>query len=83
VSAIAMPPSVSVAIQNRAVMLYVLKCPAMGGSTVAGLGDRDTTCAIVGGIAVMYARVEGVPRKWLISREPIPPHMLKQYPPLV
>jgi ADP-ribosylglycohydrolase len=81
VSAIAMPPSVSVAIQNRAVMLYVLKCSAMGGSTVAGLDD--TTCAIVGGIVVMYAGVEGVPRKWLISREPIPPHMLKQYPPLV
>jgi ADP-ribosylglycohydrolase len=52
-------------------------------STVAGLGDRDTTCAIVGGIVVMYAGVESIPKEWLISRDPIPPHMLKRYRPIV
>ncbi len=41
-------------------------------ATVSGLGDRDTTCAIVGGIVVMYTGVESIPSKWLEHREPIP-----------
>ena len=41
-------------------------------STVSGLGDRDTTCAIVGGIVVMYVGVEGIPAEWLEHREQIP-----------
>lgn len=45
--------------------------------TVAGLGDRDTTCAIVGGIVVMQTGVEDIPKEWLDCREPIPAHMLK------
>jgi len=40
--------------------------------TVGGLGDRDTTCAIVGGILVMYARIESIPIEWLEHREHIP-----------
>lgn len=36
--------------------------------TVAGLGDRDTTCAIVGGI---LALITGVPETWLARREPL------------
>src|SRR5437660_11298938 len=40
--------------------------------TVSGLGDRDTTCAIVGGIVVMYAGIESIPKQWLESREPTP-----------
>lgn len=40
--------------------------------TVSGLGDRDTTCAIVGGVVVMRTGVEGVPAEWLKSREPLP-----------
>jgi ADP-ribosylglycohydrolase len=40
--------------------------------TVSGLGDRDTTCAIVGGIVVMYAGMESVPAEWLECREPVP-----------
>jgi ADP-ribosylglycohydrolase len=40
--------------------------------TVSALGDRDTTCAIVGGIAVMYAGLESIPKTWLEKREPIP-----------
>jgi ADP-ribosylglycohydrolase len=50
-------------------------------STVSGLGDRDTTCAIVGGIVALYTGREGIPRAWIDSREPIPTHMLKNYQP--
>jgi ADP-ribosylglycohydrolase len=46
-------------------------------TTVAGLGDRDTTCAIVGGIVVMYAGVESMPPEWLLAREPIPVHFAR------
>jgi ADP-ribosylglycohydrolase len=35
-------------------------------TTVAGLGDRDTTCAIVGGIVALAAEV---PREWIKARE--------------
>jgi ADP-ribosylglycohydrolase len=37
--------------------------------TVAGLGDRDTTCAIVGGV---LGAVHPVPTEWLANREPLP-----------
>jgi ADP-ribosylglycohydrolase len=30
-------------------------------TTVSGLGDRDTTCAIAGGIVACYTGVEGIP----------------------
>jgi ADP-ribosylglycohydrolase len=48
-------------------------------ATVSGLGDRDTTCAIVGGVVVMRTGVQGIPKRWLDCREPIPRHMLKSY----
>jgi hypothetical protein len=38
--------------------------------TVRGLGDRDTTCAIVGGIVALSAR--HIPAQWLERREPLP-----------
>ena len=38
--------------------------------TLAGLGDRDTTCAIVGGIVALS--VGRVPDAWLERREPVP-----------
>jgi ADP-ribosylglycohydrolase len=41
-------------------------------TTVSGLGDRDTTCAIVGGIVVMYAGKESIPADWLEHREQLP-----------
>ena len=41
-------------------------------TTVSGLGDRDTTCAIVGGIVAMSAGLESIPNSWLESREPLP-----------
>lgn len=34
--------------------------------TVSALGDRDTTCAIVGGIVALSA---GVPAEWVVARE--------------
>ena len=40
--------------------------------TVSGLGDRDTTCAIVGGIVAAYTGVEGIPPGWRAAREPLP-----------
>lgn len=40
--------------------------------TVSGLGDRDTTCAIVGGIVAAYTGTEGIPSDWKQSREPLP-----------
>lgn len=38
--------------------------------TVSGLGDRDTTCAIVGGIVALSSR--GAPPEWVRKREPLP-----------
>ena len=37
-------------------------------TTVTGLGDRDTTCAIVGGIVAMSSRTT-IPTAWLDARE--------------
>ncbi|HLX59699.1 MAG TPA: ADP-ribosylglycohydrolase family protein [Planctomycetota bacterium] len=39
--------------------------------TVSGLGDRDTTCAIVGGIAALSSE-SGVPAEWRKLREGLP-----------
>ncbi|HEX7736596.1 MAG TPA: ADP-ribosylglycohydrolase family protein [Ktedonobacteraceae bacterium] len=39
--------------------------------TASGLGDIDTTCAIVGGIVVLYTGMEGIPANWLQKREPL------------
>jgi len=38
-------------------------------TTVSGFGDRDTTCAIVGGIVALHAPV---PKEWIAAREPLP-----------
>lgn len=38
--------------------------------TAGGLGDSDTTCAIVGGIVALSA--PAIPTEWLKRREPIP-----------
>lgn len=39
--------------------------------TVSGLGDRDTTCAIVGGIVGLTCGRSGIPDGWLAAREPL------------
>jgi ADP-ribosylglycohydrolase len=38
-------------------------------TTVSGLGDRDTTCAIVGGIVAMSCEPGAIPAAWLEARE--------------
>ncbi|MCC6336627.1 MAG: ADP-ribosylglycohydrolase family protein [Myxococcales bacterium] len=40
--------------------------------TVAGLGDRDTTCAIVGGVVALRVGQAGLPAAWLTRREALP-----------
>lgn len=40
--------------------------------TVSGLGDRDTTCAMVGGIVACYTGVDTIPAAWRAAREPLP-----------
>ncbi|MBA3531699.1 MAG: ADP-ribosylglycohydrolase family protein [Ardenticatenales bacterium] len=40
--------------------------------TVSALGDRDTTCAIVGGIVACSTGVDAIPPEWVHSREPLP-----------
>jgi ADP-ribosylglycohydrolase len=46
--------------------------PATLWATVAGGGDRDTTSAIAGGVAVLATGREGIPGAWLRAREPLP-----------
>jgi len=41
-------------------------------TTVSALGDRDTTCAIVGGIVALSAGIQSIPKAWLECREPLP-----------
>jgi ADP-ribosylglycohydrolase/ActR/RegA family two-component response regulator len=40
--------------------------------TVSALGDRDTTCAIVGGIVASRVGRAGIPDEWLAARELLP-----------
>src|SRR5262249_212503 len=37
--------------------------------TVSALGDRDTTCAMVGGIVALRVGHDGIPREWASTRE--------------
>jgi len=41
-------------------------------TTVRALGDRDTTCAIVGGMIAVRAGYEGIPGEWRRARERLP-----------
>lgn len=41
-------------------------------TTVAALGDRDTTCAIVGGVVALRVGWDGIPPAWRAAREPLP-----------
>ena len=40
-------------------------------TTLEGLGDRDTTCAMVGGIVASGAGVDAIPHDWRRRREPL------------
>ena len=39
--------------------------------TVSGFGDRDTTCAIVGGIVLLATGRTAIPDEWRAAREPV------------
>ena len=39
--------------------------------TVRGLGDRDTTCAVVGGLLACRLGVDDIPARWRAEREPL------------
>ena len=39
-------------------------------NTAQGMGDVDTTCAIVGGIVALSSR--NIPEDWIARREPLP-----------
>ncbi len=41
-------------------------------TTLSGLGDRDTNCAIVCGIVACSTGIDGIPESWIQSREPLP-----------
>jgi ADP-ribosylglycohydrolase len=43
--------------------------------TVSAFGDRDTTCAIVGGIVALQVGRDGIPADWLRARERLPPRI--------
>ncbi len=40
-------------------------------NTALGLGDVDTTCAMVGGIVSLVVGQDGLPKEWLLRREPL------------
>ena len=40
--------------------------------TVGGLGDRDTTCAMIGGIVMPFMGEGAIPADWLRSRDRLP-----------
>ena len=40
--------------------------------SMSGLGDRNTICAIVGGIVAVLTRVPGIPTGWKQGRELLP-----------
>lgn len=48
--------------------------------TSNGMGDVDTTCAIVGGIVASYTGVDAIPADWRGAREPLPALFGKQLP---
>lgn len=39
--------------------------------TVSGLGDRDTTCAITGGVVALAVGARGIPSSFVAAREPL------------
>ena len=41
-------------------------------TTAEGLGDVDTTCAIVGGVVGARVGINAAPATWLELREPLP-----------
>lgn len=46
--------------------------------TVSGLGDRDTTCAMAGGIVALSAGAGSIPAAWTAAREALPRWQLQE-----
>jgi ADP-ribosylglycohydrolase len=46
--------------------------------TASGLGDIDTTCAMVGGILAARTGMEGIPPAWLAAREQLPQWLFEE-----
>jgi len=46
--------------------------PAALWLAVSALGDRDTICAIVGGVVACYVGRDALPKEWLRQREALP-----------
>jgi ADP-ribosylglycohydrolase len=49
-------------------------------TTVAAHGDRDTTCAIVGGVVALADAGASIPASWLARREPLEGIALERLP---
>lgn len=49
--------------------------------TVSVLGDRDTNCAIVGGIVGARVGLDAIPQAWFLAREPLPDWVYRQRSP--
>ena len=50
---------------------HLLDFEAALWTTVSGLGDRDTTCAIVGGVVALAVGASGIPAHFIAAREPL------------
>lgn len=48
--------------------------------TARGLGDVDTTCAMVGGIVAAYTGAEAIPEEWIEKREVLPEWPFGEWP---
>jgi hypothetical protein len=49
-------------------------------TTASALGDRDTTCAMVGGIVACRVGHQGLPTDWLARREQLPSQDIRPRP---
>jgi ADP-ribosylglycohydrolase len=51
---------------------YLDDYPSAIAACVDAGGDVDTTCAIAGGVVAAHTGTDGIPRRWLAAREPLP-----------
>jgi len=51
---------------------YLQDYPSAIAACIDAGGDVDTTCAIAGGVVAAHTGEEGIPARWLATREPLP-----------
>jgi len=51
---------------------YLHDYPSAIAACIDAGGDVDTTCAIAGGVVAAHTGEEGIPARWLATREPLP-----------